>query len=202
VPAPVVLTGHGVTLEPLTLGHVDALAAAASEDRSSYRFTWVPDGRDATRVYVDGVLADQAAMQALPFAVRVLDDDRVVGCTRYLDLDYWDGPPTPSTVPNAVEIGATWLAASVQGRAVNPAMKLLMLVHAFDTWEVQRVTFKTDARNEQSRRAIAKLGAQFEGVRRAHRLASDGAFRDSAYFSIVREEWPAVRAGLEGRLRG
>jgi len=105
-------------------------------------------------------------------------------------------------VPSVVEIGSTWLAASVQGTSVNPETKLLMLSHAFDTWRVHRVTFKTDARNEQSRRAIARLGAQFEGIRRAHRIGSDGAIRDSAYFSIVRAEWPAVRDGLLARLSG
>jgi RimJ/RimL family protein N-acetyltransferase len=202
VPAPVVLTGHGVTLEPLTLAHVDALAAAAGEDRSSYDFTWVPAGRDATRAYVETALADQARLESLPFAVRALDDDRVVGSTRFLDLDYWDGPPALDTVPTVAEIGSTWLAASAQGTAVNPAMKLLMLDHAFETWKVLRVMFKTDARNERSRRAIARLGAQFDGVLRAHKLASDGTVRDSAYFSIVRDEWPSVRERLEGRLRG
>jgi RimJ/RimL family protein N-acetyltransferase len=199
---PVVLSGHGVTLEPLSLAHVDDLAAAASEDRSTYMFTWVPDGREGTRDYVEEALALQQANDALPFAVRIDDGARIVGSTRYLDLDFWDGLPSADAVPDTVEIGATWLAASVQGTRVNPAMKLLMLEHAFDTWKVLRVTFKTDARNQQSRHAILKLGAPFEGVRRAHKLASDGTIRDSAYFSIVRDEWPAVRAGLVDRVRG
>ena len=120
----------------------------------------------------------------------------MVGTTRFLDLDYW----TDSPIPNTVEIGSTWLAASVQGTHVNPEIKLLMLGYAFETWDVYRVTFKTDARNEQSRRAIARLGATFEGVRRAHKLASDGTVRDSAYFSIVRDEWPGVRQALVERL--
>ena len=85
---------------------------------------------------------------------------------------------------------------------VAPAAKLLMLEHAFDNWKVLRVTLKTDARNERSRGAIVRLGATFEGIRRAHMLASDGTIRDSAYYSIVRDEWPAVRAGLVDRLRG
>jgi RimJ/RimL family protein N-acetyltransferase len=197
---PVVLSGHGVTLEPLSLAHVDRLAAAASEDRATYAFTWVPDGRDETRAYVEEALALQHANEALPFAVCV-DGARVVGSTRYLDLDFWDGLPSSDAAPDTVEIGATWLAASVQGTRVNPATKLLMLEHAFDAWKVVRVTFKTDARNRRSRNAILKLGAQFEGVRRAHKPASDGTIRDSAYFSIVRDEWPAVRARLLDRLR-
>ncbi|MET0275509.1 MAG: GNAT family protein, partial [Acidimicrobiia bacterium] len=98
------------------------------------------------------------------------------------------------------EIGSTWLAASAQATPVNTEAKLLLLRHAFDTWRVERVTFKTDARNERSRRAIERIGATFEGVRRAHTIASDGTIRDSAYFSIVRSEWPAIEHELERRL--
>jgi RimJ/RimL family protein N-acetyltransferase len=192
------LRSRDVVLDPLALTHVDALLAAASEERATYGFTWVPHDHASTLDYVETALADERAGEALPFAVRLPTDTdgRVVGSTRFLDIEDWNG----SGVPNAVEIGSTWLAASVQGTRVNPAMKLLMLAHAFDTWSVERVTFKTDARNERSRRAIAKLGAQFEGVRRAHKLASDGTVRDSAYFSIIRGEWPSVRARLEERL--
>jgi RimJ/RimL family protein N-acetyltransferase len=190
------LLSRDVVLEPLALDHVDALLAAASEDRATYAFTWVPDDRASTLDYVETALADERGGDALPFAVRLPADGRVVGSTRFLDIEDWDG----SGVPNAVEIGSTWLAASAQGTRVNPAMKLLMLAHAFDTWNVERVTFKTDARNERSRRAIAKLGAQFEGVRRAHKIASDGTVRDSAYFSVIRTEWPPVRTRLTERL--
>jgi RimJ/RimL family protein N-acetyltransferase len=185
-----------VVLEPLALAHVDGLVAAASENRTTYAFTWVPDDDASALDYVETALADERAGEALPFAVRLPDRGRVVGSTRFLDVDDWDG----NGVPNSVEIGATWLARSVQGTRVNPAMKLLMLAHAFDTWNVERVTFKTDARNAQSRHAIAKLGAQFEGVRRAHKIASDGTVRDSAYFSIIRAEWPEVRERLTERL--
>jgi RimJ/RimL family protein N-acetyltransferase len=190
------LRSPDVLLEPLTLAHVDALLAAASEDRSTYDFTWVPRDAASTREYVETALAEERAGEALPFAVLLPADRRVVGSTRFLDLDYWDA----TEIPNAVEIGSTWLAASVQGTRVNPAMKLLMLAHAFDTWNVERVTFKTDVRNEQSRRAISKLGAQFDGVLRAHKYASDGSVRDSAYFSIIRAEWPEVRDRLTARL--
>jgi RimJ/RimL family protein N-acetyltransferase len=92
------------------------------------------------------------------------------------------------------------LAASVQRTAVNTEAKLLMLRHAFDTWDAERITFKTDARNSRSRNAIERLGAHFEGIRRAEVPATDGGIRDSAYYSIVRAEWPAVRKGLEARL--
>jgi RimJ/RimL family protein N-acetyltransferase len=193
---PVVLAGRVVTLRPLTLDDVDALVAAATDDRTTYGFTTVPDGVDAMRDYVEGVLEDQRVGVAFPFVTTLTETGRVVGSTRFLDLDDWgEGGP-----PKTAEIGATWLTASVQRTAVNTEAKLLMLRHAFDTWLVERVTFKTDARNARSRAAIARLGARFEGIRRAHTRASDGGVRDSAYYSIVREEWPDVRARLEARL--
>ena len=98
------------------------------------------------------------------------------------------------------EIGNTWLAASAQRSRVNTECKLLLLTHAFDEWKVERITFKTDARNQRSRQAIERIGGRFEGVRRAHTLASDGSVRDSVYFSIVRDEWPAVQSALAARL--
>nr|WP_157467028.1 GNAT family protein [Frankia sp. QA3] len=103
-------------------------------------------------------------------------------------------------LPSVAEIGGTWLAASAQRTAVNTEAKLLLLGHAFDAWATLRVCLKTDARNARSRAAIERLGARFEGVRRAHVLAFDGTARDSAYYSIVRAEWPGVRAGLIARL--
>jgi RimJ/RimL family protein N-acetyltransferase len=202
----VVLTGDVVTLRPMVVDDVDALVAAANEERTTYAFTHVPDGAAAMREYVEAVLEDERVGWALPFVTTLGAGGRVVGSTRFLDLDDWDarrvgGPPSGAGgTPRTAEIGATWLAASVQRTAVNTEAKLLMLRHAFDTWEAERITFKTDARNARSRAAIERLGAHFEGVRRAHVLASDGGIRDSAYYSIVRVEWPAVRSTLEARL--
>ncbi|HEU5308866.1 MAG TPA: GNAT family protein [Acidimicrobiia bacterium] len=203
----VVLAGGVVTLRPMAIDDVDALAAAAAEDRSTYGFTPVPAGAAAMSEYVEGVLADERAGWALPFVTTLTADGRVVGSTRFLDLDDWRGerrvggaPVGAVGTPRTAEIGGTWLAASVQRTAVNTEAKLLMLRHAFDTWDVERITFKTDARNARSRVAIERLGAHFEGIRRAHVRASDGGVRDSAYYSIVRDEWPGVRAALEGRL--
>lgn len=102
--------------------------------------------------------------------------------------------------PSVAEIGSTWYAASAQRTGVNAACKLLMLTHAFDVWEILRVTLKTDARNAASRGAIERLGAQYEGVRRAHFPAQDGGIRDTAYYSVIASEWPEVRAGLRRRL--
>jgi N-acetyltransferase len=203
----VVLAGDVVTLRPLTLDDVDALVAAASEDRATYGFTPVPDGDAAMRAYVEAVLADERGGWALPFVTTRTDDGAVVGSTRFLDLDDWSserrvgGPPLGAVdTPVTAEIGATWLAASAQRTAMNTEAKLLMLRHAFDTWEAQRITFKTDARNARSRAAIERVGAQFEGIRRVHVRASDGGVRDTAYYSIIRSEWPDVRTGLEARL--
>jgi RimJ/RimL family protein N-acetyltransferase len=207
MPDRVVLSGQIVTLRPLSLGDVDGLVAAASEDRTSYGFTSVPDGIDAMRQYVTDVLDDERVGWALPFATTLTGGGRIVGSTRFLDLDDWGaggrvGRPRTGAkgVPKTAEIGATWLAASAQRTAVNTEAKLLMLRHAFDTWEAERITLKTDARNARSRMAIERLGAHFEGIRRAHAPASDGGARDSAYYSILQAEWPAVRAALEARL--
>jgi RimJ/RimL family protein N-acetyltransferase len=113
-----------------------------------------------------------------------------------MDVDYWR---SDDSAPSGVEIGSTWLAASAQRTAVNTECKLLLLAHAFETWAVQRVTFKTDARNTRSRNAIQRIGATYEGIRRAHTLATDGTVRDSAYFSIVASEWPMVKGRLVER---
>jgi RimJ/RimL family protein N-acetyltransferase len=202
----VVLTGDAVTLRPMTTDDVDALVAAANEDRTTYGFTPVPDGSTAMRAYVDAVLDDERLGWALPYVTTLTGEGRVVGSTRFLDLDDWDGrrvggPPAGArSTPRTAEIGGTWLAASAQRTSVNTEAKLLMLRHAFETWGVERITFKTDARNARSRAAIERLGAQFEGIRRAHVPASDGGIRDSAYYSVVRVEWPDVRVGLEARL--
>jgi RimJ/RimL family protein N-acetyltransferase len=207
----VVLCGEIVTLRPLELDDVDALVAAATEDRSTYEFTPVPADADTMRAYVEGALADEESGWALPFVTTLSADARVVGATRFLSLDDWGtGPgrhpgsrPGGATgTPRVGEIGATWLAASAQRTRVNTEAKLLMLRHAFDTWGVERITFKTDARNARSRNAIERLGARFEGIRRAEVPATDGGIRDSAYYSIVRAEWPGVREGLESRVGG
>jgi N-acetyltransferase len=202
--SPVHLTGEHARLEPLSTAHVPGLAAAAAEDRSSYALTRVPDGPAETAEYVRTALTEQAGGQVLPFAVVRTSDDAVVGSTRYLDMEVLGRPgvvlPDDEYPPTVVEVGSTWYAASAQRTPINTEAKLLLLGHAFDVWGALRVTLKTDARNERSRTAIARLGARFEGIRRAHTTASDGTIRDSAYYSIVGTEWPGVRAGLRRRL--
>lgn len=210
---PFILEGLGVRLEPLVERHAADLAQAAAGDRSAYAYTWVPDGLDDARRYVEAALDGARDGRAVPFAIRHAGSGRVVGATRFLDLDVFIWPPPwPPGVgngpepydeqpPTVAEIGSTWLAADARRTGINPACKLLMLAHAFETWRVARVTLKTDARKAASRAAIDRVGATFEGVRRAHGPATDGTVRDTAYFSILAGEWPAVRGHLEDRLR-
>jgi RimJ/RimL family protein N-acetyltransferase len=188
-----VLSGKVVRLEPLTESHVDGLAVAAGEDRTTYDWTPVPEGLEGTRAYVRAVLQMQRDCETIPFAQVRVADDAPVGVTRYLTLR-----------PHAVEIGGTWLAASAQRTPINTEAKLLLLTHAFETWHLGRVDFKTDARNVRSRNAIARLGATFEGVlhnwQDSHAAGEEGKLRDSAMFSITDVQWPGVKAELESRL--
>ncbi|PYN50337.1 MAG: hypothetical protein DME00_05930 [Candidatus Rokuibacteriota bacterium] len=137
--------------------------------------------------------------------LSMADAVRVVGGTSYLDLQQWRWPPgSPlqrTDRPDALEIGATWLSASAQRTRCNTEAKYLMLSHAFDVWLVQRVALKTDERDSRSRQAIERLGARLDGVRRADMPGQDGSVRSSAYYSIVRAEWPAARARLEESLQ-
>ena len=209
--SPLTLSNQVVLLEPLAPTHSAELADAAAGDRSSYGYTWVPDGREEVERYVDLALEQHASGRAMPHVVRTRADGRVVGTTRFLDMDVftWPGPwppgvggpePADDLPPTVLEIGSTWYAASAQRTGVNLHAKFLQLTHAFEVWEVLRVSLKTDARNLASRTAIERLGAQAEGVRRAHVPATDGTVRDSAFYSIVATEWPGVRDRLRRRL--
>ncbi len=203
------LRGPFVQLEPLASRHIPGLVEAASEDRTSYRFSAVPDGTEEVTGYVEENVKLSLTGRQMPFAVRRLEDERIVGSTRFMDLEVFQWPPpwppgvtrgpAPSddAPPSVAEIGGTWYAASAQRTVVNTECKLLLLSYAFDTWGVLRVTLKTDARNERSRTAILRIGACFEGIRRVHAAAVDGAVRDTAYYSIIASEWPEVHARLE-----
>jgi RimJ/RimL family protein N-acetyltransferase len=204
IPAPAALADDVVVLEPLTPEHVDALWDAASGDRGTYGLTLVPASLEATRGYVEAHLTDQARGTSLPFATRDARTGRVVGSTRFMNIERWTwAPDNPlrrtDGLPDAVEIGSTWLSPSAQRTAINTHAKLLMLGRAFDEWRVRRVTLKTDARNARSRAAIERLGARFDGVLRANMPAFDGGVRDTAFYSILLGEWPAVRANLAAR---
>ena len=142
--------------------------------------------------YVRQALDDEQRGLSLPFAIIDNATGAVVGSTRYMDI---------ATAHRRLEIGATWLMPAFQRTAANSEAKLLLLTHAFETLDAMRVVFKTEALNEASRRALARLGATQEGVFRKHLLAASGRPRDMVYFSILEGEWPAIKAALESRLR-
>jgi N-acetyltransferase len=197
-----VLRGPTVTLRPLSAADAADLAAAGSESRAQYDYTRVPDGVEDARRYIEAALTERDAGRRLPFAI--VWGERIVGSTSYLDIQQWrwpaGSPLQRADEPDAVEIGATWLAASAQRTRCNTEAKCLLLGHAFDVWRVHRVCLKTDQRNAKSRQAIERLGAVFEGVRRSDMPAQDGSVRSSAYYSIVRAEWPNVREKLAAAL--
>ncbi|MES2176588.1 MAG: GNAT family protein [Gemmatimonadota bacterium] len=189
--SPVTLEGHGVRLEPLTLAHADALTEAASDGRLwELWFTAVPEPA-GTSAYIEIALAGQNAGHMLPWVVRELSTNAIVGSTRYHDI-------VPAI--DRVEIGHTWYSASWQRRHVNTACKLLLLAHAFDTVGCKVVGLRTDNFNFASQRAIAALGAHRDGVIRHHQARRDGTVRDSVMFSILAAEWVDVKRHLTTRL--
>jgi len=190
---PITLDLNGVRLEPLDHDHHDGLVAAAADGRLwQLRYTSVPAPGE-TRGYIDAALAGQAQGHMLPWAVRELTTGAVIGSTRYHDI-----------VANVdrVEIGYTWYAKRWQRTHVNTACKLMLLSHAFDTVGAKVVGLRTDVLNLTSQRAIERLGAKKDGVLRHHWLRKDGTVRDSVMYSILLEEWAAVREGLRGSQRG
>jgi RimJ/RimL family protein N-acetyltransferase len=199
---PLELRGPEVALRPLAVDDAEELASAASECREHYGYSSVPDGLDEARRYIERALRQRDAGRRLPF--KILWRGRVVGSTGYSDYQTWEWPVGSSLRrtdrPDAVEIGFTWLAASAQRTPCNTEAKYLLLAHAFDVWDVHRASFRTDERNERSRRAVERLGARLEGIRLADTPGRDGAVRNSAYYSILRADWPAVRERLTGFL--
>ncbi len=188
---PVVLAGRYVRLEPLAGHHLEGLARAGRDPRI---WRWMPlDGStDGGMAALVGAALDAArAGTEVPFVTIEQATDRVVGSTRFLAL-------SPANL--RLEIGWTWIDPAVQRTSVNTEAKLLGLGHAFDTLGLRRVELKTDALNEQSRTAILGIGAQFEGTFRKHMVMPGGRARDSAYYSIIDTDWPAVRAHLQARL--
>lgn len=177
-----------VRLEPFEERHREGLAAVADADPDLFRHIPFPVATQGYSGWFDLLRADQAAGRSIPHAV--IADGRVVGQSCYLNIRPREA---------GVEIGSTWYAKAAQATFVNPSCKLLLIGNAFEQG-AERVELKTDALNEQSRGAMLKMGAQFEGIHRKHMRRADGSLRDTAWFSVIREEWPAVRAGLESRL--
>ena len=199
-----VLEGKHIRLEPLEPRHVDGLVAAARLDPELYCWSPVPQGRAAATKYVDTALAWKQAGTAVPFAILRRSDGVLIGSTRFWNIERWawpEGHPSYGrSTPDACEIGYTWLTKPAIRTAANSEGKFLMLKHAFETWRVLRVSFHTDSRNQRSRAALERIGAKFEGVLRAHRMAADFIPRDSIRFSILAAEWPGVRERLSERL--
>ena len=185
------LVGAHVRLEPLTLDHLDALTAVGLED-DLWRLAYsdVRTRADLER-YVRDALEAEKAGTALPFATVSLEDDVVVGSTRFGNM---------ALAHRRVEIGWTWIAREWQRTAINTEAKLLMLHHAFEVLDCQRVELKTDARNQRSRNAMLRIGATEEGTLRKHMVTDSGHVRDTVYFSVTDDEWPAIEADLEARL--
>ena len=190
ITAPVTLQGRHVRLQPLSPDHAPALALAAQDGELwQLWYTAIP-APDRMAAEIERRLALQAAGSMLPWAV--LDASGTpVGMTSYMNID---------SAHQRVEIGSTWYARSVQRTALNTEAKRLLLAHAFEALDCIAVEFRTHRFNQQSRRAIERLGAQLDGMLRKHQRAANGTLRDSAVYSITADEWPTVRAHLDFQL--
>jgi N-acetyltransferase len=189
---PVTLEGRLIRLEPLSLDHVAGLAEVGL-DPAIWRWTIAqPTTVDELRAWAEAAIAGRDAGAELPFATIDRATGRPIGSSRYLNI---------VLEHRRVEIGWTWVAPAWQRTGVNREAKLLMLVHAFDTLGCRRVEFKTDARNDRARAALAALPAEFEGIHRKHMLVRGGERRDSAWYAVIDDDWPRVRTALEDRLK-
>lgn len=189
---PPVLEGRHVRLEPLTREHVDGLTSIGCEPAL---WTWVPAvvaSRADMERYVEAALDDQARGTAMPFAQVDRLTGIVAGCTRFGNM---------ALEHRRVEIGWTWLGLPWQRTALNTEAKWLLLRYAFETLGCERVELKTDALNTTSRSAIRRIGAREEGTLRHHMLTASGRWRDTVYYSILRDEWPGVSERLQQRLQ-
>ncbi|HEV2136913.1 MAG TPA: GNAT family protein [Terracidiphilus sp.] len=198
------LTCKHIELVPLDYCHAEALTAAAAADPSLYQWSAVPLGKEAVEAYIAKAVSWREAGSAVPFATVRRSDGAVIGSTRFFDIERWAWPAGHGrhgrSDPDACEIGYTWLTRSAIRTAANTEAKFLMLQHAFEKWKVLRVCLHTDARNERSQAAIERVGGKFEGVLRAHRMATDYIARDSYRYSIIAAEWPELKIRLSRML--
>ncbi len=189
---PLTLAGQLVTLEPLSTDHHDGLVAAAQDGELwNLWYTSVPRPEEM-RAEIDRRLGLAKQGQMIPFTARRNADGRIIGMTTYMNID---------AANRRLEIGSTWNAAGAQRSGTNAESKLLLLSHAFDVLACIAVEFRTHWMNQQSRAAIARLGAKQDGVLRNHSRLADGSLRDTVVFSIIDSEWPMVRNGLVYRLQ-
>jgi RimJ/RimL family protein N-acetyltransferase len=189
-PAPITLPGTHIRLEPLTRGHLPDLFAAGGNDDAVWQWQGGPTPRteEELAAKLDAILVKDDYVK---FAVILQSTGRAIGWTTYLDISVPD---------ERLEIGWTWYGSAYWRTAVNTESKLLLLTHAFEDLGMGRVQWKTDHMNVRSQNAIARLGAQREGVLRRHRLRPDGTWRDSVYFSMLKDEWPVAKERLTARL--
>jgi N-acetyltransferase len=188
---PIVLEGRLVRLEPLRMDHLPALAEVALVP-DIWRWTRTRVSSEADlRAWMNEALEQAALGKALPWVTRDKAGGKIIGSTRYMDIDARN---------RGLEIGGTWLAPAWQRSGINVEAKYLQLRHAFEMLGAIRVSFKTHHKNLQSQTAIAALGATQEGVFRNHMITPDGSFRHSVWYSIIQEEWPGIKAGLEARM--
>jgi N-acetyltransferase len=191
-PEPVTLEGRSVRLEPLGASHHAALCEVGLDPELWRLIPYRVSTPDEMRDYIGSALEAQAAGTAIPFATVERASGRVVGSTRFMNID---------AANRRVEIGATWIAKPWQRTTINTEAKYLMLRHAFETLGCIRVELKTDALNQRSRQAILRIGAREEGTLRQHMVTWSGRLRDSVYFSILDSEWAGVKAELEAKLK-
>jgi RimJ/RimL family protein N-acetyltransferase len=184
------MSGRWVRLEPLDEAHREGLRTPANDVRI-WAHTLTSGHGAGFDPWFDEALSEHKAGRRIPFGVRRLSDGVLIGSTSYLDI---------SPRHKRIEIGATWYHPSVWGSAINPECKLLLLSHAFEALGVNRVSLLTDARNERSQAAIARLGATREGILRSHMITGDGRVRDTVVFAIISCEWRHVRADLLSRV--
>ncbi len=188
---PVTLEGQYVRLVPLTLEHTAALCEVGLDDDLWKWTTALIKTPDEMRAYVETALEEQARGVTLPFVTMEIASGKVVGSTRFGNID---------RANRRLEIGWTWVARAWQRTHVNTEAKYVMLRYAFETLGAIRVELKTDSLNERSRRAILRIGAKEEGTFRNHMITQGGRFRHTVYFSIINSEWPAVKSALEEKL--
>ena len=188
---PVTLAGKRVRLEPMLPDHLDALTIAGG-----YEVLWrwtvsKADTPEGMKEYVAAAFADAAAGVALPFVTIDVASGRLIGSTRFGNIDHAN---------RKVEIGWTWITPEFQRSYVNSEAKYLMLSHAFEVWDCNRVELKTDFLNQKSRQAMLRMGAIEEGALRKNTLCYGGRYRDTIYYSVLATEWPGVKSRLEGFL--
>jgi RimJ/RimL family protein N-acetyltransferase len=188
---PISLHGSLISLEPMTLARLDELANVGLDPELWRLQPRAIESVADMREYIERALAEQDQGMGLPFIIVRRADNSVIGSTRFMDI---------ALAHRRLEIGATWLTNGARRTGANVETKLLLLRHAFETVGVQKVVFKTDALNTQSRTAILALGASEEGTFRRHLIADNGRVRDMVYFSILDSEWPTVHSHLRARL--